>query len=213
MLSVSFAAEGGFMRTRIGHAVICFLGVGLLAAGQAQPQPAGIDLRQAFDLTGAHSSDVQYYRMESRMVSHAPDGKPVNTDIYRLILKCVPAPAGTDGDRWTCLRFTIQLGSSPEVAIPSLSGWSYLFRYWPSGKDTSGQTLGIPHVPFTNLQDENGKAVPPANAYHVYNAFIDFHSFFILTNRTATGRGIQDLTRIGQRIIHAAVFRSASKKP
>jgi hypothetical protein len=192
------------MRTRICHAFICFLSVGLLAAAQAQPQPLSFDLRQSFALAGAHSSEVQYYRMESRMVSHAPDGRTVNTDIYRLLLKCVPAPAGTDADRWTCLRFTVQLGGSPEVAIPSLSGWSYPFKSWPSGKDTSGQTLGIPHEPFTNLQDENGKAIPPANAYHVYNAFIDFHSFFILTNRTTTGGGIQTLTHIGQKIIHAA---------
>jgi hypothetical protein len=198
------------LRTRVWCAAICFFAVSFLAMGQAQTQPGGFELRQAFALAGAHSSDVQYYRMESRMVSHAADGTRVNTDIYRLTLKCVPALAGTDGDRWTCLRFTIQLGGAPEVAIPSLSGWSYLFRYWPLGKDESGQTLGIPHEPFANLQDENGKAVPPANAYHVYNAFIDFHSFFIFTDRTATGRGIQDLTRIGQRIIHAAANSKAS---
>jgi hypothetical protein len=159
------------------------------------------DLRQPFSLAGAHSTEVQYYRMESRAVSHAPDGKPVNTDIYRLLLKCVPAPDGTGADRWTCLRFTLQLGSSPEAAIPSLRGWSYPFKHWPSGKDASGQTLGIPHEPFANLQDEKGQTVPPANAYHVYNAFIDFHSFFILSNRTRSGGGIQDLTRIGQRNI------------
>jgi hypothetical protein len=198
------------MRIRIGYAVVCFLGAGLLAALQAQGQQACVDLRQAFDLAGTRSSGVQYYRMESRMVSRAPDGKPLNTDIYRLLQKCVPASAGTDDDRWTCLRFTIQLGNSPEVAIPSLSGWSYLFRQLPSGKDASGQTLGIPHEPFANLQDENGKAVPPANAYHVYNAFIDFHSFFIFTNRTTSGRGIQDLTRIGQRITHAAANSKAA---
>jgi hypothetical protein len=63
---------------------------------------------------------MQYCRMESKMVRHAADGTRVNTDIYRLTLKCVPALAGTDGDRWTCLRFAIQLGSAPEVAIPSL---------------------------------------------------------------------------------------------
>jgi hypothetical protein len=197
------------MKTSIGYAVACCLGLGLLAPGQAQPQPARVDLRQGFDLAGSRSSDVQYYRMESRMVSHAPDGKPLNTDVYRLLLRCVPGSAAADGDRWTCLRFTIQLGSSPEVAIPSLSGWSYLFRYWRTGKDTSGQTLGIPHEPFANLQDENLKSVPPAKAYQVYNAFIDFHSFFILANRTATGGGIQDLTRIGQRIVHAAANSQA----
>ena len=198
------------MRARIWFAAICFFSAGFLAMGQAQTPPGGFDLRQAFDLAGAHSSDVQYYRMESKMVSHAADGTRVNTDIYRLTLKCVPALSGTDGDRWTCLRFTIQLGGAPEVAIPSLSGWSYLFRNLPSGKDERGQTLGIPHEPFTNLQDENGKAVPPANTYHVYNAFIDFHSFFIFTNRTASGRGIQDLTRIGQRIIHAGANSKAA---
>jgi hypothetical protein len=203
-------AEGDSLQIKVWCAAICFCIVNFLATGQAQAPPGGFDLRQEFALAGPHSSDVQYYRMESRMVSHGPDGTRANTDIYRLTLKCVPAASGTDGDRWTCLRFTIQLGDAPEVAIPSLSGWSYLYRHLPSGKDSSGQTLGIPHEPFANLKDDNGKAVPPANAYHVYNAFIDFHSFFIFTDRTATGQGIQDLTHIGQRIIHAAANSKAS---
>ncbi len=198
------------MQTKVWSVALYFLAVTFLANGQTQTTPGGFDLRQTFDLAGAHSSDVQYYRMESRLVNLAPDGTRVNTDIYRLTLKCVPALAATDPDQWICLRFTIQLGSAPEVAIPSLSGWSHLYKNLRSGKDERGQTLGIPHEPFADLKDENGKAVPPANAYHVYNAFIDFHSFFIFTDRTATGRGIQDLTHIGQRIIHAGANSKAA---
>jgi hypothetical protein len=115
-------------------------------------------------------------------------------------------PTGSAADRWTCLEFTIQLADRPEVAIPSLSGWSYLFSANPKEGYQSEQTLGIPHEPFDNLVDATGKAVPQAEAYQVYNAFIDFHSFTIFAERTNSGGGIQDLTRIGQRVVHAASY-------
>jgi hypothetical protein len=176
----------------------------LRAQSQTEPGARAL-LTQSFELAGAHSLETQRYVMESRMMTHGPDGAVVKTDIYRLRLQCAPAaPAGGAADRYTCLEFTIQLGDSPEVSIPSLSGWSYAFRYNPTGRYENGQTLGIPHEPFDNLVDATGKTVPPANAYHVYNAFIDFHSFTVFIEGTSTGGGIQDLTRIGQRIVHAA---------
>jgi hypothetical protein len=178
------------------------------AAGEAQSKPIAGDqdlLERSFHLTGAHSPETQRYVMESRLVSHGLDGAVIGTDIYKLKLECNPAvPVGSVGDRWTCLEFTIQLGDSPEVAIPSLSGWSYLFSSDPAERNRDKQTLGIPHEPFDNLIDATDKAVPPVASYHVYNAFIDFHSFIIFAERTSGGRGIQDLNRIGQRIVHAA---------
>jgi hypothetical protein len=196
----------------MNRAALTLLISGAIVAGsvtiEAQPPPESGDqilLERSFDLTGPHSLETQRYVMESRLMTHGPDGAVLKTDIYRLKLECKPAiPAGSAADRWTCLEFTIQLGDSPEVTIPSLSGWSYLFRHNPTGRYENGQTLGIPHEPFENLVDATGKAVPPANAYHVYNAFIDFHSFTVFIEGTSTGGGIQDLTRIGQRIVHAA---------
>jgi hypothetical protein len=196
----------------MNRAALTLLISGAIAAGsvaiEAQPTPESGDqtlLERSFDLTGPHSLEIQRYVMESRLMTHGPDGAVLSTDIYRLKLECKPAvPAGSAADRWTCLEFTIQLGHSPEVAIPSLSGWSYLFSPNPAGGYQSEQTLGIPHEPFDKLVDATGKAVPPAEAYQVYNAFIDFHSFTVFAEKTNGGGGVQDLNRIGQRIVHAA---------
>jgi hypothetical protein len=184
--------------------------VALRAESQTAPGDRAL-LERSFELAGEHSLETQRYVMESRMMAHGPDGGVVETDIYRLKLQRVPAaPAGRAADRYTCLEFTIQLGDSPELGIPSLSGWSYLFTANPAGRYENGHTLGIPHEPFGSLVDAAGKAVPPANAYHVYNAFIDFHSFTVFAERTTRAHGIQDLSRIGQRILHAASGSTAA---
>lgn len=192
---------------------VSLLRMGILAFAvftAAGAETRGIDsesaeLRGELHLAGDRSREIQYFKMESRLVMHGPDGAPLGTDTYRLWLRWAPArAAGMGGDRITCLRFTVQLDTNPEVALPSLRDWSY--EYTGSAKGESGRTLGIAHEPFENLVDENGKSLPPGNAYHVYNAFIDFHSLFYLTDRTPTGNGIQDLRRLGQRIVHAASY-------
>jgi hypothetical protein len=94
------------------------------------------------------------------------------------------------------------LGSASETAIPSLKDWS--FEFDNKAVDEKGQIFGIPHKPFESLADESGKKLAIENGYHVYNAFLDFLSFFLLTNKTEDGNGIQDLTQVGQRIVHAA---------
>ncbi|KPK45219.1 MAG: hypothetical protein AMJ65_00410 [Phycisphaerae bacterium SG8_4] len=149
--------------------------------------------------------------MESKLIHYALDGKRVGLDVFRLRLKCVPAQlAGTKGDEYTCTKFTVQLGDEPEVEIPALKNWTYVFKIPPTGIDKKGQTLGIDHAPFENLVDANNKAMPPDKAYHVYNAFIDFHGFCnIFAERVDGAAGIQDLRSIGQRIVHAAAFAEA----
>jgi hypothetical protein len=60
---------------------------------------------------------------------------------------------------------------------------------------------------FENLTDSAGKPLPSDQTYHVYNAFIDFHSFCnVFAERAANGSGIQDLKRIGQKIVHVSAF-------
>jgi hypothetical protein len=140
---------------------------------------------------------------------HGPDGVITGTDIYRLSLECKPEdPSG--GDLYTCRGFTVQMGSGPELSIPSLKGWSYVYRHPAGGVDPDGLTLGIPHKPFERLLDQNGKELPAGNAYHVYNAFIDFHSFLFLVERNPKGPGVQDLRELGQRIVRAAAGSAAS---
>jgi hypothetical protein len=168
-------------------------------------------LKQTFNLAGERSPKIQHYIMESKLINYALDGKRVGTDVYRLRLKCVPATiAGTKGDRWTCTRFTVQLGDEPEIEVPAMKNWTYIFKIPPTGVDDKGQTLGIEHARFENLVDASGRAIAPDKSYHVYNAFIDFHAFCdIFAARTHGGDGIQDLKRIGQKIVHASANTEA----
>jgi len=168
-------------------------------------------LRQSFKLGGERSQKTQYFMMESKLIIYALDGKRAGTDVFRLRLKCVPAKvAGKDGDEYTCTQFTVQMGDEPEVEIPALKNWTYVFKIPPTGIDEKGQTLGIDHARFENLVDASGKAVPVDKTYHVYNAFIDFHGFCnIFAERVEGGKGIQDLKSIGQKIVHAAAFTEA----
>jgi hypothetical protein len=49
--------------------------------------------------------------------------------------------------------------------------------------------------------------LPADKAYFVYNTFIDFHSFCnVFAEAAPEDKGIQDLKRIGQKIVHAASF-------
>ena len=168
-------------------------------------------LRQTFKLGGERSQQTQYFLMETKLLPYALDGKRVGTDVLRLRLKCVPAKAaGKDGDEYTCMKFTVQKGGEPEVEVPALKNWTYVFKIPPTGIDEKGQTLGIDHARFENLVDAGGKALPPDKSYLVYNTFIDFHAFCnIFAERTEGGKGVQDLKSIGQRIVHEAAFGEA----
>ena len=168
-------------------------------------------LRQTFELGGERSQQTQYFIMESTLINYALDGKRISSDVFRLRLKCEPAKsAGKDGDEYTCTKFTVQLDGKPEVEIPALKNWSYVFKIPPTGVDEKGQTLGIDHAQFENLVDSGGNVMPLDKTYHVYNAFIDFHSFCnIFSERTEGGKGIQDLKSMGQKIVHAAAFTEA----
>jgi hypothetical protein len=176
------------------------------AAGAQSSRFDDARLNKKFDLAGERSPKTQYFLMESRLITYAPDGKRVSADIYRLRLKCVPAKlAGKDGDEYTCVRFTVQQGNAAAAAIPALENWTYLFKR--AETDEKGQVFGIDHGKFENLVDGNGKVLPVDKAYHVYNAFIDFHSFCnVFAERASAGSGIQDLKQIGQKIVHAAAF-------
>ena len=165
-------------------------------------------LRQTFNLGGERSQETQYYLMKTKLITYALDGKRVSTDVFRLRLKCIPAKvADKDGDEYTCAKFTLQMEGEPEVEIPALRNWNYIFKTLPTGIDKKGQVFGIDHSRFENLVDTGGKTIPPDKAYLAYNTFIDFHAFCnTFAERTEGGAGIQDLKSIGQKIVHAAAF-------
>jgi hypothetical protein len=111
------------------------------------------------------------------------------------------------GDEFTSHLFTFQKDGSEELAIPALSPWQYVYK---GGRDSEDQVLGIEHSRFENLVDIRGERISPGNTYNIYNAFIDFHVCCnLLAFPTPQGRGIQDLTRIGQKVIHEAAHSKA----
>jgi hypothetical protein len=138
------------------------------------------------------------------MITYGLDGKRLSTDIFRLHLKCVPARGtGQGAEEYTCTKFTVQLAGTPEVELPAMKDWSY--RFTPAGE--KGPVFSIDHAQFEKLVDAKGQPVPVDKAYHVYNAFVDFHAFCNVFAEPATGgKGIQDLKSIGQKIVHAAAF-------
>jgi hypothetical protein len=179
--------------------------------GSGAGEPKRLDdsiLRGPFDLAGPRSARVQVFDMETRVLTYAPDGKRINTDVLKLKLKCTPARGtGKEADEYTCLKFTVQFGSGPEVAVPAVTNWTYLFKNTATGLDEKGQVFGIDHARFEKLVDANGQPLPADKAYYVYNAFIDFHGFCnVFAEPTPGGKGIQDLRTIGQKIVHAAAF-------
>ena len=162
---------------------------------------------QKYNLVPQHSKDTQYFEMESKLQKHALDGTIQGIDVYRLYLRCVPSANSSKGDEYTCLKFTVQINNAAALAIPSLSNWKYFFSL-ESNKDESnkGQLFGIDHSKFEKLTDQNGKDLPIENTFHVYNAFVDFHTMSVFAEKTAKDSGAQDLKYVGDKIVHAASF-------
>ena len=162
---------------------------------------------QKYNLVPQHSKDTQYYEMESKLQKHALDGTIQGTDIYHLYLRCVPSANSSKGDEYTCLKFTVQINNAVAVSIPSLTNFKYLFSLEANGDDSSKkQFFNVDHSKFEKLTDENGKNLPLENSYHIYNAFVDFHTMSVFAEKTAKDSGVQNLKYVGDKIVHAASF-------
>ncbi|MGZ3940040.1 MAG: hypothetical protein ACXVLT_15735 [Flavisolibacter sp.] len=198
--------------TRILSCLVILLGL-LTIDSSAYAQKKAADpknlLSQEFNLVPQHSKDTQYFEMESRLMNYALDGTRLGTDVYHLFLRCVPSVDASKGDQYTCLKFTAQINGAPEVTIPTLTNWQYLFSLTPDAKNEKGEVLGIDHAKFENIKDANGNAIPAGNTYHIYNAFIDFHSMYVFCENSGAGNGIQNLKHLGDKVIHAAANSQA----
>jgi hypothetical protein len=161
-------------------------------------------LQNKYNLASEHSRDIQYFVMTTSVLRYALDGTRMEPDSFKLYLRCIPAGEGKD--EYTCLKFTLHSGTSDEISIPSLTNWKYIFQRTATERDEKGQVLGIDHAPFENLVDNNGRPVPVDKSYFIYNAFIDFHSMNVFADRSPMGKGVQDLSSIGEKIIHSASF-------
>ncbi|MHC4479566.1 MAG: hypothetical protein ACYS1C_01135 [Planctomycetota bacterium] len=189
--------------------MVMAVGLLLAAAGgrwaAAKEAKATSLLQQEHDLAGERTAEPRYYRMETKLVHYAEDGTRARRDTYRLRLMCMPDPP--QGTRYVCKEFTLKVGDGPQAHIPAMAGWSYVFNDTSIGIDAQGQVFGIDHAQFQGLTDSNGTSLPPEVSYAVYNSFIDFHGFCNAFARpTPGGNGIQDLRRVGQKIVHAAAF-------
>jgi hypothetical protein len=181
---------------KILFASAAFLAAGCLAAAGNVPP---------ISLTGRPVQGLHDYKMVSTVTHVEPDGRRNAREVYTVWLRLA---LDSEGYSVTCRRFTFRDSGKPEVEIPALKGWSY--RLPKGALDDRGQIFGIDQAKFAALLDEKGQALPQGTAYLVFNAFVDFHSFCqVFAVRAERGGGIQDLHRIGDKIVHQASFGEA----
>ena len=166
-----------------------------------------------YDLVGERKQEPHYYMVQTKLGTHSSKGKIKSVDTYRELLKVEPGNRSAgEPDRFTCARFYVQCGDKPEVRIPSLDGFSYEVNKELLDKndlDEHGQLFAIPEKKFEGLTDHTGEYLLFDVGYQVYSAFFYYHSFVDYAKPTSEGKGIQDLKRIGDKIIHERAFTEA----
>jgi hypothetical protein len=163
-------------------------------------------VKARYALGREHSKDPQSFMMQSKLVQLAPDGSRKDSTIYTLHLICRPGKNSKDGDEYTCTRFTVRSNNGPDVSIPALANWKYVYKVTENAKDEKGQVFGIDHAKFEKIVDSNGQTLAIEKTYHVYNAFIDFHALQLFADSSPAGKGVQDLHKIGDKIVHSSAF-------
>ena len=84
-------------------------------------------LMRPYDLVGERSREAHYYIVQSELATHSSKGALKSTDVYREFLKVEPGDRSKgEADRFTCKKFTLKRGDDPQVAIPSLEGFSLI---------------------------------------------------------------------------------------
>ena len=161
---------------------------------------------QEYDLSRERSEEPHFYRVQSNVIAYADDGSRTSVDAYTLNLMCEPGDRSAGaGDKYTCTRFSLQRDGGPEITIPVLKRWSYNFNKTLLNEvslDGQGQLFGIPNARFKALTDSTGAPIPPEVGYQVYSMFIYYHSYCTgLAEPVDQGKGIQDLKKIGDKVI------------
>ena len=172
----------------------------------AQSSDADKALNKTYDFSRPHSKNPQQFVMQSRLVQLGLDGTRKDSTIYTLHIKCTPGKSNEAGDEYTCTRFTVRSNNAPEVLIPALTNWSYIYNKNKDEKDEKGQVFGIDHAKFEGIRDSTGKALPVEKMYHVYNAFIDFHALQLFAEPSLSGKAVQNLKKVGDKVIHFSAF-------
>jgi hypothetical protein len=167
-------------------------------------------LMREYDLIGERSKETHYYIVQSELATHSSKGVLKSTDIYRKQLKVEPGNRSIgEADRFMCKKFSVKRGDAPEVTIPSLKGFSYDVNkdlLDANGIDENGELYSVPEETFEGLKDDSGAQLPFEVGYQVYSAFYYYHSYTGYAEPTSQGVGIQDLKRIGERVIVEGSF-------
>ncbi len=161
---------------------------------------------QDYYFGGERSQEPHFYHIKSKVITYAEDGTQTSIDVFKLHLMCEPGDRSAgESDKYTCTRFSLQRDGAPEFTVPALKGWSYNFNRRDLNEfmlDKQGQLFSIPNVKFEALTDNTGITLPPEVGYQVYSMFIYYHSYCTgLVEPVEQGNGIQDLKRIGDRIV------------
>jgi hypothetical protein len=141
--------------------------------GQKLPPEQLRLLSGPFDLAAARTQETPYFLQETQFIHIGFDGKRTGTETYILRLQCLPAKlSGKGGDEYTCREFRLKINDGPELTVPSLAGWSYVFTLLSGGEDEKGQVLGIPHAKFEGLTDSRGNklGVGVGNAVYKFSS-------------------------------------------
>ncbi|MCF8259314.1 MAG: hypothetical protein K9J12_00935 [Melioribacteraceae bacterium] len=197
------------MKTRMILTVITFLFVlGGMNFHHAQVKDF---LQGSFNWEGKRTNEIQYFVLETTMLNYQLNGNRSGKDHLKLFLECSPINKnGKDLFKYTCIKFIVINSNGVEVTIPELEGWSYVFGGESETEKAEELVFGISHSKFENLKDNTGDALSQVVTYWIYNTFIDFHAFCnVFAEPTTDGKGIQDLSRLNQKIIHS----SANSEP
>lgn len=193
---------------KLNRVLICSFLI-ILASSVITAQIKSNDLEifnRSFQLGGERSSEKQFFICETEVKTFNPDGTLESKDSYILYLKYIPGDK-TENEFYECSRFEIQTNDSITRTVPSLEGWTYSPFLKGSAKDENNQVFGIDHKKFENLVDQNNNGFPPEKSYLIYNSFIDFHAFCnVFAEEKAGQKGIQDIHKIGERVIHYASY-------
>lgn len=167
-------------------------------------------LLREYDLVGERKQEPQYYRIQTALATHSSKGTLKSVDTYREFLKVEPGNRSAgEPDRFTCARFYVQCGDNPEVTIPSLEDFSYEVNKELLDKfdlDDKGQQFGVPEDRFEDLADDTGAKLSFDARYQVYSAFFYYHAFTNYAEPTSDGNGVQQLKKVGDKVVHATAF-------
>ena len=202
--------------TRIRHrryilaTILLLIAGGPLAADGDEPS-RGVSLGSCLDgemgLGKPRSVETRYYYMETALTHFEEDGSRTPGMVFKLWLEAQPGEGEgfEQSYRYVCRKFTLTRPGKKEVELPTLRGWTYSFSPSEPGIDDDGQVFGIPHAKFALMVDSRGNMVDSGTSYMVYNNFIDFHGLNdVFASRTPEIGGLQNLHKIGDRIVHGA---------